>query len=225
MKSRYIHDLKRFFDANHHLMPRLNHRHHDENPAYWNYLLKPLSDDPNAKSAFEFGCGCGRNLHNMYVANNNLRVIHGCDISIQNATYAEDYAVKQIKNRSVRVKTWECDGLSVQSMDKKFPRRKYDFIMVTIVFEHISVYDIRKDILASIYKTLRSGGTFSTLLSSLDGVGYYDNVYQVNTNCDLNHPEYFVDDLEQIGFTNIQYGKDVAMFENRPWSYVWAQKP
>ena len=44
-----------------------NHEEHNNNPDYWDILLKDLKDKDKwaGKNALDFGCGKGRNVTNM----------------------------------------------------------------------------------------------------------------------------------------------------------------
>ena len=66
--AHFLNKQKAGFEKDHHLMPAQNHKQHNDDPEYWDILLKDIVDNPSfweGKRALDFGCGCGRNIENL----------------------------------------------------------------------------------------------------------------------------------------------------------------
>jgi 2-polyprenyl-3-methyl-5-hydroxy-6-metoxy-1,4-benzoquinol methylase len=64
-----------------------NHEIHNENPDYWNILLKSFITNKISKSAkiLDYGCGRGRNVINLNAL--GYKNVYGVDISRSNINY------------------------------------------------------------------------------------------------------------------------------------------
>ena len=51
-------------------MDKENHKFHNNNPDYWNILVKDVESNYQDKIGLDFACGCGRNILNLW--NNSL---------------------------------------------------------------------------------------------------------------------------------------------------------
>jgi SAM-dependent methyltransferase len=199
---------KDFFEDTHHLMTANNHFVHNDDPEYWNILLKEIKDDPSrweGKVALDFGCGCGRNLKNLLDLADWSRV-DGCDISKKNSNYAKEWMDKQFDSSLSR--TWETSGDNIQPCEEN----TYDFVMSHVVFQHIASYQVRLSILKDIFRSLKPNGLVSLHFMDLgQSVDYYSN-YSGNLmlNCRVENPSFLVKDFEEIGFKNVtcEVGKD-----------------
>ena len=207
-----------------------NHEEHDKNPLYWSVLLKDLNDETSLKDkiALDFGCGKGRNVTNMFNVCSFKRV-DGVDISEANIEYCKLNYTEQNSSWYVN------DGVSLDSL----PSNEYDFVMSTIVFQHICVYSIRMSLFREIYRVMNKGGIFSFQMGfdkkKTEGtrttVGYFDNFWDApntNSNCDtrVEDPNDLVKDLESIGFNNISYEIHPSFSDriHAEWIYVRAEK-
>lgn len=221
----YIKKAKDFFDNIHTGMASTNHAEHDVNPDYWNKLLGPVKENPDfwsGKNALDFGCGCGRNIKNL-CGLTDWKNAHGCDISKYNAEFSENFAKKYNDKNSIIV-AWENDGTSINSVDGSFPSIKYDFVMTTVVLEHIPSWTIRKLIMKSIFENLNKGGLFSFSISNLATVHpYKEDYFDFPGNAQINNPELVNQDLEEIGYKNISWNSN-SVFEGRPWTFFKAYK-
>jgi ubiquinone/menaquinone biosynthesis C-methylase UbiE len=193
-----------------HIMKIDNHSIHNNNPDYWNILLKPILDDLNKwedKVSLDFGCGTGRNIHNLLQAA-KWEQVDGVDISANNISWAETILCEQGHDRS-KYELYINDGVTLPMKDEK-----YDFVMSTIVFQHICVYEIRKNLLKEIYRVLKYGGLFSFQMGF--GIGhpstqhYYENYYDaIGTNSQMDvrveDPEQIINDLSDMGFKRSKY--------------------
>jgi len=205
----YISMLKTFFENE---TPRMKatgeggHAVHNANPEYWSILLGPLKvGDWSEKNTLDFGCGCGRNVLNIL---NTFKVkeAHGCDVSSNNIIACKELMVdKGFANSDFF--TNEANSLSPLESDK------YDFIMSTVVLQHIPCHSIRKSIMTDMYRVMKEGGILSFQMGFGDGhrnaAEYYDNVYDaLSTNSAhdvrVTAPEQLVNDLTEIGFKDIQ---------------------
>lgn len=221
----YINKAKGFFNDTHKNMIVANHSEHDDNPAYWDILLYDIKNNPqswNGKNALDFGCGCGRNIRNL-ISLANWERVDGCDISIHNAEYSKKY----IKENSPESKcgTWENTGYNIYPIDTiEGHQQKYDFIMSTITLVHIPIWEVRFNILKSMYNALNENGMLSISMSDLeDSVEYYENYYDFPKNCRVENPKFIYKDLQEIGFKNITIDSATS-FENRRWYFAKAIK-
>jgi SAM-dependent methyltransferase len=199
----YLKLYKETFESQHHLMSAGGdggHHHHNPDPDYWNILLgdvKSNSERWKGKKAFDFGCGCGRNLVNLSTLA-DWSNIDGCDISPSNAGYAKEWFDKANTTSAV-CRTWENNGRDIQPTSYK-----YDFIMSHIVFQHISNYDVRFSILSDMYNSLEEGGLCSLHFMDLgQSVSYFENSNDW-LNCRVENPQFLFDDFTKIGFNDVQ---------------------
>ena len=203
----YLADYKERFEVDHPNMVPNNHAVHNPDPEYWDILLKEVKFNPErweGKKAFDFGCGCGRNLYNLSTLA-NWAVIDGCDISKSNAEYAEKWYYDNTKT-DAKCKTWESNGIDIQPVEEGY----YDFIMSHIVFQHISNYGVRYNIISDMYKSLSEGGLCTLHFQDMTvSAKYYDNCLDYK-NCVVENEQFLVDDFQKIGFKNInvQVGRD-----------------
>jgi len=221
----YIKQSKDFFNDAHHGMSITNHSEHNHHSDYWNILLADPKNNPEKwknKNALDFGCGCGRNILNL-IKLCEWKNVDGCDICLRNAEFSKKY-VTDNKKSNANTTTWENDGVSINSMDGYLPNKKYDFIMSTIVFEHIAPYSVRRSILESIYENLEIGGLFSLSLSNLtSGVDYYNEKFLFPGNTKINNHAAIEKDFDDIGYKNINIITGDT-FQNRDWSYITGSK-
>jgi SAM-dependent methyltransferase len=206
MTDSYLKTYKDTFESQHVLMVPDNHQQHNPDPEYWAILLGDVKFNPErwkGKRAFDFGCGCGRNLYNLSTLA-EWETIDGCDISRSNAAYSKQWF--EIKNETdAKCMTWENNGKDIQPT-----QYGYDFIMSHIVFQHISNYDVRYSIMEDMYKSLNDGGLCSLHFMDLgDSVPYFENSDKW-LNCRVENPQFLVDDFNKIGFkdVSIETGND-----------------
>jgi len=213
---------KDFYNSTADMMAVENHKTHDNNPDYYNLLLKEIKNQSpswDGKIALDFGCGVGRNIDNLYKLANWNRV-DGCDISEENLIRADkflqscDFATKLPYTLQVT------DGTTLQPLKDE----TYDFVMSTIVLQHIAVYDIRKSLLNDIYRVMKSGALFSFQMAKynhalINSANYFDNIWTASgTNGEfdvsVDDPKDLINDLINIGFQNIS-------FEIKPdWDWI-----
>lgn len=185
-----------------------NHRGHNANPDYWDILLEGVKEHPDWV-CFDFGCGCGRNIINMLKL--GVKKVDGCDISSNNI-----FNTKQNIMNEFGFCSSDLYVVSGTGIDSCVPDNKYDFVMSTIVMQHICVYDIRFSILQGKYRILKPNGILSFQMGMNDKpherafVKYYENYYDAvgtNSACDvyITNPEHVVKDLLKIGFKNVTY--------------------
>lgn len=206
MIENYLKTYKDTFESQHVLMVPDNHQQHNPDPEYWAILLGDVKFNPErwkGKRAFDFGCGCGRNLVNLSTLA-DWETIDGCDISKSNAEYAQQWYIDNTISKA-SCKTWENNGKDIQPT-----LYGYDFIMSHIVFQHISNYDVRYSIMKDMYDSLNEGGLCSLHFMDLgDSVPYFENSDKW-LNCRVENEQYLVDDFNKIGFRNvkIETGRD-----------------
>ena len=203
-----------------------NHECHNSNPYYWSILLKDIiakKEFWDGKRALDFGCGKGRNVSNL-LSLAKWEKVDGADISVANVAHCNEL---KYGNSTF----FNTDGVGVRDLKDEY----YDFIMSTIVLQHICVYDIRKNILTDLFRTMKSGGILSVQMGfglEEDGcVNYYANNYEASStngthDVRVTSKEQVVLDFEEIGFrtvtTSVRQSWEDA---NHPsWIYIRAVK-
>lgn len=240
--NKYSKMQKNFYNSNAKKMASTDHKEHNSNPNYWDILLSDLSDDmfENDKTikALDFGCGTGRNVFNL-LKNWNWNRVDGIDISENNIIEAkkklENLGLKEFDGNSDvhnKFKFYFNNGVDLSELKSD----EYIFIMSTIVFQHISVHEIRLSLLKEIYRVLEKGGLFSFQMGynanpKYKTVSFFKNYYDATgTNSDCNvrvdYEENIKNDLEKIGFKNIELViKDSFSDDVHPkWIYIKAKK-
>lgn len=204
-----------------------NHLEHNANPDYWDILLVPDASFKN-KYALDFGCGKGRNVQNI-IDKLDFKRVDGVDISLNNINHCK----KHLKDS----RFFKNNGIDLKDISSDY----YQFVMSTIVLQHIPVRDIRLNIKREIYRILKHSGIFRFQMgygkdlinkNGTDRVAYSENKYDAHgTNGSLDvriidKTELFKD-LEDIGFIIESYGiKDSFSDLGHPqWIYVSCKKP
>jgi len=207
-------------------MNRVNHRNHNNNPEYWSILVKDTESGFNDKIGLDFGCGCGRNVINLA---NRFKRFDGVDISLELVNTSRNN-LSIIGYSEPKVNFYKCNGVSLDIL----PSNIYDFIMSTIVLQHICVHEIRFNYFKEFFRIMKSGGLLSFQMgfgAKDKSVSYYDNYYEAtstNSGCDvrIENPSHLTSDLEKIGFINIGYViRDAWDDSHSNWIYVKAYKP
>jgi SAM-dependent methyltransferase len=211
------------------------HQQHDSNPDYWNTLLEPLKSMTGTDIwALDFGCGQGRNIKNMYKVNGMLHRVDGVDIASSNLVKAHDFleSLKQSDPNFAGLNYYLYHNNGIDLGD--IPDSQYDFIMSTIVFQHIAVHDIRYKLKEEIYRILKPGGLFSFQMGF--GVGhpdschYLDNSYTAGAtngmfDTRVDNEALLFNDLTKIGFTIKNHKVSHPYYDRHPnWIYVLAEK-
>jgi SAM-dependent methyltransferase len=209
-----------------------NHEEHNDNPNYFTQLLKKITSDPKKwenKNALDFGCGKGRNVINL----NNLtkwKSADGVDISTKNIKHCKE------NNKSLNSIFFKNNGLDLKELKSNY----YDFVMSTIVFQHIPSREVRLNLKKEIYRILKEGGNFSFQMGHGDTVdtrynhsSYKDNAFDKrgsNGMCDVQiTPEtenILINDLANIGFKNIEIYVTESFSDNshQNWIYIHTEK-
>lgn len=231
--NHYTNMQKKFYEINSSEMNQGNHNGHNNNPDYWNILLAEVKDHPEWV-CFDFGCGCGRNILNMMKL--GVKKVDGCDISennIKNTRNNINFLLEKYVDRDAYVsELYTTNGVELNEVSDD----KYDFVMSTIVLQHICVYDIRYNLLKEQYRVLKLNGIISFQMGvdqtkHREGeTSYYENFYDAegtNSKNDvyIENPEDVVKDLESIGFRNISYVIRPPFFDHHQnWIYFRAYK-
>lgn len=207
-----------------------NHAIHNDNPDYWDILLAPIRSDPsawNGKKVLDFGCGHGRNMINMakYAV---FSQVDGVDISANNLVYAKANFIKEYPNIPCNV--YENNGVDLSTLKTQ----TYDFIMSTIVLQHICVHDIRFSLLKDMYRILNFDGILSIQMGY--GLGkpssrdYFENFYDAhgtNSSCDtrVESADQLLNELKEIGFKKFIYHVRPPWDDQHAnWLYVRCEK-
>lgn len=207
-------------------MDRENHRIHNNNPDYWNILVKETETDYTNKIGLDFACGCGRNIINLHKRFSRL---DGVDIS-SNLIKLTRKNLIQNNISDDKSYLYTCNGIDLNIINDT----QYDFIMSTIALQHICVYDIRKSYLNEFYRILKPDGLLSFQMGygrKYAKINYHDNYYDAtgtNSLCDVvvDNPQQIIDDLTEIGFKNITYliREPFSDDNHTNWIYVKATK-
>jgi SAM-dependent methyltransferase len=202
-----------------------NHEEHNDNPHYWQYLLAGVNSGRyDGKRALDFGCGKGRNISNLMKLANWDRV-DGSDISSTNIKYCRDNFDRD--HHDFYLTSGQNVGV--------FENPSYDFIMSTIVLQHIPVHEIRFSIVSSAFAALKPGGRFSfqmgfgeDLIDSQNRpkANYHANEFRAastNGNHDvrITNPNDVLRDLAKVGFSETVYhiGPSFSDFGHPEWIY------
>lgn len=227
--NKYTRMQRKFYEDQSSNMNILNHYNHNDNPDYWNILLEGVKEH-SEWVCFDFGCGCGRNIINMLKL--GAKKVDGCDISENNLIYSKKNIIKEISDFN-RTELYKVNGVGI---DGVVPDNKYDFVMSTIVLQHICVYSIRYYILEGKYRILKPNGilSFQMGLNKRDlregEISYYEDYYEAtgtNSKCDvyITNPENVIKDLEKIGFKDITYKISNSFSDHHQyWIYFRAKK-
>lgn len=210
----YIDSQKNQFENSHELMIEENHIKHNNDPEYWNILLKEIKENRQFwfnKKALDFGCGCGRNIKNLLDLV-EWDSVDGCDISYKNAIYAKNWVNQFYKNKT---ETWETNGCDIQPCKEN----TYDFIMSHIVFQHISNYNVRFSIISDIFKCLKPNGLASLHFADMLCSNKYYESLDINQNCSVENSEFLINDFKKIGFKNISCETGTDFFMKKQTSY------
>jgi ubiquinone/menaquinone biosynthesis C-methylase UbiE len=152
----------------------------------------------------DWACGPGRNIVKY---KDRFSRLDGVDLS---PVILEKAAVYLKNNKVNNSLLYLSNGVDLSPIPSSF----YDFVMSTIAFQHICVYDIRFSILSETYRVLKPGGILTFQMGfgspSPKTVGYYENFYEAkgtNRLCDVcvETPDQIEKDLLKIGFTNFNY--------------------
>jgi ubiquinone/menaquinone biosynthesis C-methylase UbiE len=212
-------------------MASVDHKHHNDNPDYWNILLADVyNDDQNywkGKKALDFGCGTGRNVKNLLELAEWKRV-DGVDISKDNIKHAKRLVSKNYKDN---FKFYVNNGVDLDCL----PENEYDFVMSTITLQHIAVYDIRFNLLKGMFRVMKSRGVLSIQMGYGDnGYGksdYYANDYDAK-GTNSKHDVIVSDvneirrDLAKIGFDSFSWKIRNSFSDGHPnWIFFKAIKP
>ena len=187
-----------------------NHPEHNSNPLYWDLLLGDIKFSPKkfeGKKSLDFGCGQGRNVTNMLSLAEFNRV-DGVDISPANIEFCSNNYQNQPSDFYLN------DGSNLKDLKSD----EYDFVMSTIVFQHICVHELRYKLKQEIYRVLKSGGLFSFQMGfgDMNFTGhtrpnnYYDNSYIAEGSNGIDDVRVtdstqLTSDLSKIGFKNITF--------------------
>jgi SAM-dependent methyltransferase len=208
-----------------------NHLEHNSNPNYWDVLLGDIKFNPDNwkdKVGLDFGCGQGRNVSNLLRMSEWQRV-DGVDVSAAN--------IETCKNTPDLINSnfYNNNGKDLAELKDN----EYDFVMSTIVFQHICVHELRYKLKEEIYRVLKKGGLFSFQMGFGD-IGftghtrpnnYHANSYNAEDSNGSNDvrvtdEKELISDLESIGFKEITFEVlDSYLDGGHPsWIYVKCRK-
>jgi len=236
----YTQMQKKYYEENATIMAVEDHRGHNNNPDYYGILLSDITTNPEywtGKTALDFGCGTGRNIANLYRLA-KWKFVDGCDIARNNLYEAH----RLLTERGVSGFTlYPVSGVDLGGI----PSKKYDFVMSTIVLQHIAVWSIRLSILTDIFRVMKSGGLFSFQVvkyplprDRYNIADYHEDKWDApNTNggydFSVDNEQDLINDLTRIGFEVIEtisrpeweYINQEYAHNNNRWVFVKARKP
>ena len=220
----YVNLLHRVYDTG-----TNNHPEHNSNPDYWGILLGDIiAQKPIGWNGLDFGCGKGRNVTNLLSLTEWNRV-DGVDISIDNINH------NKMHYQGQKSKWYLNNGTDLSELKTD----EYDFVMSTIVFQHLPVHSLRIGIFDEIARVLKPGGIFSFQMGYGDmewgnGHGrvndYYADNYGVGgsngtDDVRVSDSKQLTDDLEKLGYEiqSVQIKNSWADGGHPEWIYVNAK--
>lgn len=224
----YTEMQRSYYETTADLMNVENHRIHNGNRDYWDILVSDTLLGFRAKVGLDFGCGCGRNVINLW---NRFARMDGVDISANNLMYARQHlAGAGVPQDAYRLH--QCSGVDLAVL----PDAEYDFVMSTVVLQHIAVHDIRLSYLREFHRVMRPGAllSFQMGFGPAPGQGraeYYDNHWDAqgtNSAHDVmvTDPAQIQGDLERVGFEGFSHAIRPAFDDGHAaWIYVKARRP
>lgn len=129
-----------------------NYDRQNLNSLYWSLLLEPIISNPEKwqnKKALDFGTSKGRNLQNLDSLA-NWKELHGVDLSKKNI----DDNIKNFKDEKFYFHKTSGRNL------KKFNDKTFDFVISTLVFQHIPIHTFRYSLMTEIFRVLNDDGIF-----------------------------------------------------------------
>jgi SAM-dependent methyltransferase len=207
-------------------MNEVNHMTHNANRDYWDILLGDTLTGFRDKIGLDFGCGCGRNVMNLW---NRFARMDGVDLSYANLVHAR-LNILACGTPQDAFRLYACNGIDLREVTSD----EYDFVVSTIVLQHIAVHDIRLSYLREFFRIMRPGGLLSFQMGFGEGhgrAGYYENHYSApgtNSQHDttVTDPGQVQGDLEAIGFDTVSHVIRPSYDDGHPlWIYVKARKP
>jgi SAM-dependent methyltransferase len=217
---------REYYDTTAHIMNEVNHRHHNANQDYWDILVADTEKGFRDRTGLDFGCGCGRNIQNLWY---RFARMDGVDISPENLKHAHQNILAE-GCPPHRFGLTAVSGVDLAPLSSD----KYDFIMSTIVLQHICVHEIRKQYFHEFFRVMAPGGLLSLQMGFGDGWGkaeYTDNHYDAlgtNSHHDtkVTDPDQLRVDLEAAGFTDFRYVLRPSFSDGHPfWIFFKARKP
>ena len=170
---------------------------------YDEFLFKDI-DLTSKKLVLDFGCGPGRSIVKY---NEKFERIDGVDITQKNIDNAKLWIEKNDCKKSM---LFLCNGRDLNSI----PNETYDIVMSTICFQHICVYEIRKNYLAEFNRVLKPGGSITIQMgfggSPRSWANYHENAsHATSTNghfdVSVEDPEDLRRDIEEVRLKNFKY--------------------
>ena len=215
-----------YYESTADLMNQENHRIHNGNQDYWDILVGDTESGYRDKIGLDFGCGCGRNVQNLWW---RFARMDGVDLSFGNLAHA-NANLRAVGAPPDRFRLHQANGVDLSNLASG----EYDFVMSTIVLQHIAVYEIRFQYLQEFFRVMRPGGLLSFQMGFGEGQGkaeYYDDHWDARGTNSLHDtkvtdPDQIRGDLERIGFVDFSYAIRPPFDDgHEAWIYAKAYKP
>jgi SAM-dependent methyltransferase len=171
--------------------------------------------------------------------NQVFKNVDGVDVSHPNNVAAGEYVKHNLGDVQPNLNTriFDTNGYDLSEIWDE----SYDFVMSTIVFQHICVHRIRYNLMEEIFRILKPGGMFTVQMGfgvdKANSCGYFENRNDIRTtnggfDTRVENPEDLIGDLEKIGFkvprnaSGIGHVITPPYFDNHSrWIWVKAFKP
>ena len=137
---------------NEHILGTNDYRPQNKNQKYWDFLLGPVKNNSefwNGKKALDFGTGLGRNIENLIY------------LSKWDSLYAVDLSQKNVEKLKSTFPS-NCNFFKTNGRNLKiFKDNSFDFVISTLVFQHLAVYELRLELLKEIYRVMNQDAIFT----------------------------------------------------------------
>lgn len=201
-----------------------NHLEHNANPHYYEILLHDITNNNfNNKVFLDFGCGKGRNINNVDRLAKWDSLI-GIDISTANIEYCKQ------NNISDRFKFYKNNGDDIKNVNTS----SVDYVLSTIVLQHLCCRSLRISIKKEIYRILKEDGIFSFQMGfdneSHNNHDYFAECSEDTSNgsndVSVTNEDQLTTDLLEIGFKNITHKIYESFSDNQHshWIYTRCEK-
>ena len=101
-----------YYESTADLMNQENHRIHNGNQDYWDILVGDTESGYRHKVGLDFGCGCGRNVQNLWW---RFRRMDGVDLSFGNLVHANEN-LREVGATPDRFRLHQANGVDLSNL-------------------------------------------------------------------------------------------------------------